>query len=480
MKIKPSLAIAIVALVACFGSGTAAAQSSIVNSYSTPLLSGTKSVVRSNAAGNTSITAFQTSGNQLCFAIDSAGTRRVVKTWSSTMAPTTGYRVEDMVVDGGRCWFCGQYWWWTGDYIYDIGGNSSWEIKKNGVIGYFDYGGLHDTVTVFFSLIDSTENLTSIAANGLCASAIGTRIDGKSCVVEHRKSGLQWQWHFVTSTLYDEVFMDIVYAGGRFATVSRFNDPKHVFYYKYSLGMRYFKHWQDFDITTCRLYRYDMGLVMDNSVGFGTLGPVSLNFAGGGNERVTVTYLGSNIPGVYDLAGKPLVLDIDHPGSGFDLYCCNKRYASLLETQFVKPPAASAQLCILMTDSSGRSCIVHPAVFSPSTTEALSRAGYNLTSATIMPYSSADVKIVAAGSSTVGSSLYPRSASVYDFLTPNPFWHLFGCFSSESISYYKVNSSGLPSNDNNNLEDDPRIHTAITETRLCTITEDTGLLSCFN
>lgn len=207
-----------------------------------------------------------------------------------------GYHISDMQLDDSVCWVCGYVWQETGEWVFNQQGLGYKEILRKGFIGRFNAVKVAQTTSDFFRYVtvDSVASLDRLALTSGGAVAIGRAHDSTSRVVELAESTNNgYTLKCARSNDPQEVFMDVVRAGDRVVTLSRYNNPSHYMYYHYYFGLRY-GTLSNFISTANGVYAYDTYFFYNDSRFFFTgLDPIFLSATGSGNG-VTVSCLASN------------------------------------------------------------------------------------------------------------------------------------------------------------------------------------------
>lgn len=352
-------------------SGYVACQCSEVYNY--PSVFGNHILMRTNYPRTYTVISLHDSHNCSSFIVDDHTTRKMFATTSYNAGPTPeyihkGYIVNDMAVQENICWFCGEEWIETGNSIYIWGQGFIPEVLHYGYIGRFDVtevmnGAGHYEIMRF----SETKELTSMAVYTGGVTAIGTlEYNDQSCVVEMAESGgtTYYLCRVDTSTFDEEVFMDVVWAGGKVITLSRFKNPNHTAYNKTSFGLRYGTP-SNFGNTSNMIYRYDVYYLWgDNVTGqFDGLSPIRLAYSNIGNE-VWVSYLGTTAGGSSNpMAERVLMYGIAAQGSNSVKVMYNsdsERYKELIDFRFNVHWGNLSLVSLLMENISGASVIRYP------------------------------------------------------------------------------------------------------------------------
>ena len=352
-----------------------------------------------------------------------------------------GYHISDMQLADSVCWVCGYVWQETGEWIFNQQGLGYKETRRKGFIGKFNVIRLVQTGGDIFRFVtvDSLAELTRLALTGNGAVAIGKGHDSTTCVVELAEGTYNtYTLKIAKSSHDDEVFMDVVRAGNRVVTLSRYNNPQQYTYYKYRFGLRY-GTLSNFMGTGSEVYQYDTYYFNgDNSTSFTGVDPIFLSATGSGNG-VVVSYLATdgNVPAAINIKGHFVMFNAPSKGSttackvfyNIDSYT----YRRLLDADC----PSSSFTTLLLEDSVGNSVLRHVQLFFtsgiPQSGNALSLPSPRLNSVSGYLGTSSSYNLSVAG-------YYPadqnKTAYIREFNLPGrlPYWNNSNCETSLSGS----------------------------------------------
>lgn len=306
MKRKTTLAM-LLFLLAC---GPWAAGQNFSSTTRMSNCTGSQSIVRQNQIGQTVI-CYHDSHNISSFVVEWSDKKKfATSVYQTSTGPTLnpitnkGYRVLDMEILDDMCWFCGDRWEETGEWILTPGGQAYKEVTHKGFVGRFSISGVL-AGNGNFSIMEIFEvpPLTNLAVYASGATAlVGGEANFPSYVVEIQETPLPsvYQVKLIKSEDPNEVFMDVAWAGGKVVTLSRFR-PTSITdsaKYKYYFGLRYGTP-SNFAATASTIYNYRTHKVFfpANIGRFSGLTPIFLSHTNQGNG-VVVSYLGSD-PGFF-------------------------------------------------------------------------------------------------------------------------------------------------------------------------------------
>ena len=232
-----------------------------------------------------------------------------------------GYHISDMRLDDSVCWVCGYVWQETGEWVFNQQGLGYKETRRKGFIGKFNAVKVAQSTSDFFQYVtvDSVASLDRLALTSGGAVAIGRSHDSTSRVVELAESTNNgYTLKCARSNDPQEVFMDVVRAGNRVVTLSRYNNYLfgNPFYYRYCFGLRY-GTLSNFMGTSYGVYLYSTyRFYVDNSTSFTGVDPIFLSATGSGNG-VTVSYLATdgNVPAGINIKGHFVMYNVTGQGS---------------------------------------------------------------------------------------------------------------------------------------------------------------------
>ena len=154
------------------------------------------------------------------------------------------FRINDMRILDGICYFCGVHSITTGNFFYDTNGHMTYETNNEGYVGKFS---IHD---VLYNINPSFEYTTipkvwalnrmavysfgqgfvSISMLGIPKGALDT---APTCIVDLYQNPTEWRQVIKYSTNSSEILTDIMYSNNRITTVSR------IIYDNYSFILRH-------------------------------------------------------------------------------------------------------------------------------------------------------------------------------------------------------------------------------------------------
>ena len=266
-------------LTTLFLINSVAAQNS--RTYRYDAIKGTKILTEAHEKNTFFVTCSHTSDGRSCFLIEYSGsnTRKSFYT-TPYVAPTphaiaSGYIVNDMVIARDyTCWFCGEKWVRTGQYIYNSNGLAYPETVYYSYVGKFSLqnaingGGNYETMT--FSPDYTMENIA------VSKSGIVTVTGGRYLWEFSPNTDGSYNYKVGESSQNSEVFVDVVCRTDTVVVLSRFNNPDHYFYYHDMFALRYDTPY-NFVGNNNTMYRYDTYYInYDHSCGFDTLSPIKL------------------------------------------------------------------------------------------------------------------------------------------------------------------------------------------------------------
>lgn len=271
---------------------------------------GSQSIVRQNQIGQTVI-CYHDSHNISSFVVEGTGKKKfATSVYLTSTGPVlnpvlnVGYHVRDMEILDDMCWFCGDRWEETGEWILTPGGQAYKEVTHKGFVGRFSISGVL-AGNGNFSIMEIFEvpPLTNLAVyTGGVTAITGGEEYYPSSVVELKETSSPNAYYvsIIHPSDNNEVFMDVAWAGGKVVTLSRFR-PTSITdsaKYKYYFGLRYGTP-SNFAATANTVYNYMTHKVFfpANIGRFSGLTPIFLSHTNQGNE-VVVSYLGSD-PGFF-------------------------------------------------------------------------------------------------------------------------------------------------------------------------------------
>lgn len=421
------------------GPERAACQNSEVYKYTQSV--GDSVLIRTNQARSYRVISFHDSHKCSSFIVDNNTTRRGFATTSYNTAPTPGclhkgYVVKDMAVLGTTCWFCGYEWIETGRTLYTLEGLQYPEVLHYGYVGRFNVVDVINQVGTFEVMrFADTRVLTSLAVYDGGLSAVGQLLNfNKTCFLEMKENSSGtgvYHCRIDSSSYHEEEFMDVVWAGGKVVTLSRFDNPQHVMFYKYRFGLRYGSP-LDFTNTSTKIYCYDVSSMTANMTDgcFDGLKPVRLAYANCNNE-VIVSYLGSKAGNINNpFAGKVLSYRVPSEGSNTVMYSYSQGsgvYSELKDVRYSVPTGNTSLVSFLLEDSLGQSVIRYPNLSQTGTRydTIIYTDVYNLES--VMPLNSGNfMSIYAAGNNATKNIVEVREFEVNNYLS---IWPQYNCLS---------------------------------------------------
>lgn len=326
---------------------------SMILQYSS--LHGTGEIVRASGDNSRHVTCAYVDNRRSLFIVTSGNTRKTFYTSEQSAPLGSGewHEVLDMLIDGSTCWVCGRDWHETGQLIYNLDGSSYWERVSVGFIGRFDIDSILGGSGTFYTYpIANTTELTHIARGGYSLAFIA---DGGDCAGEAVPAGTALSLAKVTPPKIGEVFMDVVFAGGKYVFLSRFHNIG-VYYNRYRIGLRYAAPGWVADMQT--MHVYDTWELFFNYGWFAGLEPVHLCKTNSGNG-VAVSWVETDpsnpAPSFF---GHLFVLKIDSEGAmGFKGYYSadSAVYTRIKDVGFGGPSYGNPYMTLLLEDADGNS-----------------------------------------------------------------------------------------------------------------------------
>lgn len=252
------------------------AQGQVYNSqvyrYSTP--TGTEEMTRVDPTHTYTVTYCRPTAGDMTFMVESGGISRyfttVLPPGMQQITPH-GYCVKDMEMSGTDCYFCGYYWWETGNIIYFLDGTWTMEHAYRGFVGRFSaVDVMAGAGNCGICLIEGTVDLSHLAVHQNMVTAIGVSDSAdRSCVVEMTMGTSLYSYHVLFSPVNGEVFTDIapLYDEWEVATVSRFDATATELLHARYFGLRYGAVGNYYG-TADNLYLYDVDGLATGEVGF--------------------------------------------------------------------------------------------------------------------------------------------------------------------------------------------------------------------
>lgn len=337
---------------------------------------GSKTIVRQNQIGQRVI-CYHDSHDCSTFVVEGTSKKKfATSVYQSPSAPTPtpisnhGYLVRDMEILDGICWFCGEKWESTGEYLYTPGGLAYPEVTHDGFVGRFNINDvLSGNGNCQIMLIPSTSVLTNLAVytGGVTAIAEKEYSPYPTNVVELQETASPGAYlvRKCSSQFSKEIFMDVAWAGGKVVTLSRYT-PESAWdstYHKYCFGLRYGTP-SNYVGSASVLYNYWTNKVFfPADIGrFSGITPIFLTHTNNGNG-VVVSYLG-NKPGFFQ--GRLLMTHIPSIGAStvetrinFDSDNVPK-YSEIKEVHFNLPSHPYSKMAVLVKDIIGNSTFRFP------------------------------------------------------------------------------------------------------------------------
>ncbi len=152
------------------------------------------------------------------------------------------YRIHDMKILEGMCYFCGEKQTTTGNFVFDTNGNPTYETDDVGFVGKFSIAGIMggDPSSFVYTLINEVKSLKRMivysATQGLAISMVGQPkyVSYSTCVVDLYTTPSGWEYDVSHSSDVNEHITDITYSNGIVATVSRINNDHYGFVIRYT------------------------------------------------------------------------------------------------------------------------------------------------------------------------------------------------------------------------------------------------------
>lgn len=202
-----------------------------------------------------------------------------------------GFEIYDMVIYGDTCWFCGSYWYETGETGQTIFGEVFWVIEHKGFVGRFNVSeAINGSGTFYATTIDPSYEITHIAASDSTVLVLGNQFEGygQFAVEMGLPSSGTSDVSRVTPPYQNEVFMDVTYTGDKYVILSRFSDSAPFMYFQYRFGLRYFKSHHLINIDT--MYIYDTWQLLNYEGWFTGMDPIHLSATHVG-DGVAISYV---------------------------------------------------------------------------------------------------------------------------------------------------------------------------------------------
>lgn len=336
---------------------------------------GSRTIVRQNQIGQTVI-CYHDSHNISSFVVEGTGKKKfATSVYLTSTGPVlnpvlnVGYHVRDMEILDDMCWFCGDRWEETGEWILTPGGQAYKEVTHKGFVGRFSISGvLAGNGNCEIMEIPNVEALTNLAVyTGGVTAITGGEEYYPSSVVELKETSSPNAYYvsIIHPSDNNEVFMDVACAGGKVVTLSRFR-PTSITdsaKYKYYFGLRYGTP-SNFAATANTIYNYRTYKVFfpANIGRFSGLTPIFLSHTNQGNE-VVVSYLGSD-PGFFQ--GRLLMALVPSVGASTVQTRMNfdsdnvPIYSELKEVHFNNPFGLYSKMAVLAKDVNGYSTFRFP------------------------------------------------------------------------------------------------------------------------
>ena len=152
------------------------------------------------------------------------------------------YRIHDMKIFDGICYFCGEKQTTTGNFVFDTNGNPTYETDDVGFVGKFSIAGIMGGSSSSFSytLINEVKSLKRMivysANQGLAISMVGQPkyVSYSTCIVDLHDVSSVWVYNVYHPTDVNEHITDITYSNSIVATVSRITNDHYGFVIRYS------------------------------------------------------------------------------------------------------------------------------------------------------------------------------------------------------------------------------------------------------
>ena len=255
---------------------------SYVNRYL--LQKGTNVLIRCNRNKSYFVTSYKTTGNRSYFIINNGSTNKHFITTQSPAPnppmigldfPDSGYVINDMYFVGNVCWFCGQRWYWNGEYYLDQNGNGHKYLTYMGYIGKFDMdeamsgGGQYQIMTVPYTqdikrIVVHGDNLTAF---GPASVSINNFNQTRPCLIElsYNTNTGKYTFHHEYTTWTEEELLDMVNANGKIVVLSQNTNQNHFMYFRYCFGLRYGTP-GNFINTGDTIYNYNTDYILDGNL----------------------------------------------------------------------------------------------------------------------------------------------------------------------------------------------------------------------
>jgi hypothetical protein len=152
------------------------------------------------------------------------------------------YRIHDMKIWDGICYFCGEERTTTGNFIGDTNGQMTFETTDVGIVGYFSIADVlsnSPNANIVYTHINSTKSLKRMAVSNNSITLIGNPYTPSyTCIVDLYPTISGWKYDAAHPINSEEHLTDITTVHGFVATVSRMVYNNYGFIIRYSNASR--------------------------------------------------------------------------------------------------------------------------------------------------------------------------------------------------------------------------------------------------
>lgn len=428
--------------------GPTQGQQSVVERYG---MQGKNTILKANSTTPYMVICTHDNNDCSTFIVNNGGVRKKFATTSYNTSPIpflqsqTGYIVKDMELFGEDCWFCGEKWVKTGEYILTPGGLAYPEVLHYGFIGKFKMtdvlqgSGDYEVMT-----IPGTEvvNVLTVHDDGVAALGGAWSLPYSTHIIELTPTSYPDIYLLcqTSSSYLDEVFLDITTTSGKVITLSRFANPSSSSFYNYSFGLRY-GNLTTFGYSANTLYCYSTETAFYDPLAgkFDGITPMFLSKVNNGGG-VAVTYLATGDPASNVFAGHILTYHIASMGaasmvvrSNYDL----NRYAKINDVRFIEPFLQSPKMTVLVEDTGGHSSVRFPNFsINYNYDTMLYTDSYHLES--IHYYKSGTTKnsFLASGEKQTNTLIHISEVGINNYM---PIWETLNCLQTNSGNFFSSN-----------------------------------------
>ena len=326
---------------------------------------GSQTIVRCSGDGGYTVTSVYGTDGRTFFIVSDGTTTRRFYTSPTAMGQLHpyGYRVYDVQIEGGQCYFCGTRWKETGGVMYTIDGYAYPEVDSAGFIGRFSLaealsgGGTMDTMSV-----KKMRSVQRVIACGSGMKALAITDNGLSHILD-----IGYQLFAEDSTdVYkssdeNEGFMDMVRSNGLIVTLSRYTSMAASVFHQQMFSLRTFKE-SPIDTMYVSLYDYKVSVITGNTwTGFTGVAPIRL----ASNENNNTLEVGYIIKKDGPLKGHFILYNIPYAGMMPTAVLWNDdtmTYRSLLDLRFNLVSGSVAYPVLVLEDSLGQTFLRVPCI----------------------------------------------------------------------------------------------------------------------